>query len=196
MLKNKHIALLQPEVPHYRVEFFNKLKNKCNICDIFVYNSFENTKKQGFNIDSSGVTYILNKQIKGFLFYNPFKLLLYKYDTLVLMLHFAHITTWLLLLTKFIHRKQIILWGQGISVKRYLKEEIKPDWKLKLQIALADGVWFYMEKEANQWRQIFPKKKIVAINNTLTGVEEMVKYTPSLSIQELKKQYNIKAILR
>ena len=49
-----------------------------------------------------------------------------------------------------------------------------------------------MEKEAKQWKQIFPKKKIVAINNTLTGVEEMVKYTPSLSIQELKNQYNIK----
>lgn len=71
------------------------------------------------------------------------------------MLHFAHLTTWLLLLTKFIHRKKIILWGQGISVKRYLAEERKPDWKLKAQMALADGVWLYMEKELKQWKGIF-----------------------------------------
>lgn len=189
---NKRIAILQPEVPHYRNEFFNCLKRELKSLDIYVYNSIDDSIKNGFKVDKSYVKYIPNFKFKGFLFYNPFSLLKREQDTLVLMLHFAHITTWLLLLTKFIHRKQIILWGQGISVKRYLKEEIKPDWKLKLQIALADGVWFYMEKEAKQWKQIFPKKKIVAINNTLTGVEEMVKYTPSLSIQELKNQYNIK----
>lgn len=187
----KHIAILQPEVPHYREEFFNKIRNKYPT-DIYTYNSFKKAIKNGFNIQTENIRYIKNKQIHGFLIYNPCTFLNKRYDTLVLMLHFAHITTWLLLLTKFIHRKQIILWGQGISVKRYLKEEIKPDWKLRLQIVLADGVWLYMEKEAKQWKQIFPQKKIVAINNTLTGVEEMVKYKPNLSTQELKSRYNIK----
>ena len=107
------------------------------------------------------------------------------------MLHFAHITTWLLLLTKWLHRKRIILWGQGISVKRYLQEEKKPDWKLKWQIALADGVWIYTEKEAEQWRKIFPDKPIAALNNTLTGAGEMTEYRPARSKAELKRKYKI-----
>lgn len=191
MKTNKRIAILQPEVPHYREEFFNLLRQQCDTSDVYVYNSFERTKQQGFNIDTKELRYIPNKQIKGFLFYNPFPLLSKKYDTLILMLHFAHLTTWLLLLTKFIHRKKIILWGQGISVKRYLKEEKKPDWKLKAQIALADGVWLYMQKELEQWKQIFPQKQMVALNNTLTGINEMCNYVPELSKEELKKKYGI-----
>lgn len=188
----RKIAILQPEVPHYRQEFFNLLHQECDTSDVYVYNSFESTKNQGFNIDTTGLSYIPNKQLKGFLIYNPFKLLSKKYDTLVLMLHFAHITTWLLLLTKFIHKKKIILWGQGISVKRYLQEENKPDWKLKWQIALADGVWLYMQKELEQWKKFFPDKSMVALNNTLTGVKNMTEYAPTAGIDELKKKYGIK----
>lgn len=192
MMNKKHkIAILQPEVPHYREEFFNQLKKECATVDVYAYNSFEDTKKAGFDINTTNITYISNKQIKGMLFYNPLKLQSRKYDTLVLMLHFAHITTWLLLLTKFIHRKRIILWGQGISVKRYLQEEIKPDRKLRWQIALADGVWIYMEKEAEQWRKLFPDKPIVALNNTLSGVREMTEYTFDKSKEELKRKYKI-----
>lgn len=191
MKTNKRIAILQPEVPHYREEFFELLHQQCKTADVYVYNSFESTKQQGFNIDTKGLRYIPNKQLKGFLLYNPFPLLSKKYDTLVLMLHFAHLTTWLLLLTQFIHRKKIILWGQGISVKRYLKEEKQPDWKLKAQIALADGVWLYMQKELEQWTKIFPHKPMVALNNTLTGVHEMCNYVPESSKEELKKKYGI-----
>ena len=108
------------------------------------------------------------------------------------MLHFAHITTWLLLLTKFIHRKRIILYGQGISVKRYLKEEQKVDWKLKGMIALADSVWLYMPKEEQQWKEIFPQKTIVALNNTVTGMKEIVSYIPAMTKIELKEKYAIK----
>jgi len=61
-------------------------------------------------------------------------------------------------------------------VKRYLKEERKPDWKLRWQMALADGVWLYMEKEYEQWHKIFPKKKIVALRNTLSGIDKMTEY--------------------
>ena len=144
--------------------------------DLFVYNSLESTQKHGFNIDAnSNLNYIPNRNVHEVLFYNPLPLLNKRYDTLVLMLHFAHVMTWLLLLTKWLHRKKIILWGQGISVKRYLKESKKPDWKLKWQIALADGAWIYEEPEAKQWLTIFPKKPIVALNNTLSGVEEMLR---------------------
>lgn len=128
----------------------------------------------------------------GVLLYNPFKLLKKDYDALVLMLNFTHVTTWLLLLTKFLHRKKIILWGQGISVRRYIKEEKKPDWKLRWMISLADGIWLYMDKEKEQWQKIFPNKPIVALHNTLSGVDEMVKYQPTVSVEVLKEKYGIK----
>lgn len=179
------IAVLQPEVPHYREEFFQRLGEACETVDIYVYNSFEHTRKHGFSIRTDGIKHIKNKNLHKVLIYNPLPMCSKQYDTLVLMLHFAHVTTWLLLLTKWLHRKKIILWGQGISVKRYLKETKKPDRKLKWQIALADGVWIYEEPEAKQWQHIFPNKPIIALNNTLTGAEEMCEW--SVSCDERKR---------
>lgn len=191
-MNKKRIAILQPEVPHYRDEFFTLLRQRCECSDIYIYNSVADAKKNGFKINTDELMPIANKTLQGFLWYNPKPLLSKKYDTLVLMLHFAHLTTWLFLFTKFIHRKKIILYGQGISVKRYLMEEKNPDWKLKWMIALADGVWVYMPKEEKQWQSVFPKKKIVALNNTITGMEEIVKYRPACEIMDLKEKYAIK----
>ena len=185
------IAVLQPEIPHYRNEFFKYIENQIEGIDLYIYNSEEDIRTKGFCQNFNNLYHVKNLCVHGVLAYNPVNLLDRKYDTLVLMLHFAHITTWLLLLTKWLHRKRIILWGQGISVKRYLQEEKKPDWKLKWQIALADGVWIYTEKEAEQWRKIFPDKPIVALNNTLSGAGEMAEYHPVKSKEELKRKYNI-----
>ncbi len=187
----KNLAILQPEVPHYREDFFAGLREQCGKADIYVYNSQAAAAKNGFKVQSEGASYIPNMQWHGILWYNPFKLLRKEYDTLVLMLHFAHITTWLLLLTKFIHRKHIILYGQGISVKRYLKEEQQVDWKLKWMGAMADGIWLYMPKEEKQWKGIFPKKKIVALNNTVTGMDGIVSYIPPMSKASLKEKHGI-----
>ena len=175
----KHrVAILQPEIPHYRTEFFNLLCERVEGLDLFTYNSEKSMKRSGFCIDANlnaNQRHIGNWNVHGVLMYNPMPFCLKNDDTLVLMLHFAHVTTWLLLLTKWLHRKKIILWGQGISVKRYLKESKKPDWKLRWMMALADGAWIYEEPEAKQWQAIFPHKPIVALNNTLSGVEEMIK---------------------
>lgn len=160
--------------------------------DIYIYNSMDDAKKNGFNVHTKNLIPISNKSLHGFLWYNPKIMLSKKYDTLVLMLHFAHLTTWLLLFTKFIHRKKIILYGQGISVKRYIHEEKHPDWKLKWMIALADGIWVYMPKEERQWKAVFPKKKIVALNNTVTGMKDILKYHPDCDICLLKNKYNIR----
>lgn len=183
------IAILQPEVPHYRREFFDLLQGECETTDLYVYNTLESARRSGFEVADYGLRYMPNRQWRGLVLYNPLPLLRGDYDVLVLMLHFGHITTWLLLLTKLLHRKKIILWGQGISVKRYLKEERKPDWKLRWQMALADGVWLYMEKEYEQWRRIFPTKNMVALNNTLTGVDQMVEYSGDKAA--LKSKYGI-----
>lgn len=192
-MRNLNVAFIQPEVPHYRVSFFRELSNRVKNITVYVYNSLDKSKKQGFCVEQGEyVKCISNKQHYGVLFYNPKPLLQKDVDVLVLMWHFAHVTTWLLLLTKWIHRKKIIIWGQGISVKRYLVEEKRPNILMKWMLALADGAWIYMEKEAEFWKNIFPKKRIVALNNTLSGVEEMVEYKTPCSKDELKSKYNIK----
>ena len=187
----RKVAILQPLVPHYRTEFFEGLRRNLECLDIYVYTSLNRLKTTGLKVANNGECYINNWQIKKFLLYSPRQLLNKKYDTLVLMLNFAHITTWLLLLTKFVHHKKIVLWGQGISVKRYIKEESKPDWKLWLLIYLSDGMWFYTEKELNIWQKFFPHKKMVSLNNTLSGVENMIAYESQISKEELKERYNI-----
>lgn len=183
------IAHLQPFIPHYREEFFVKMGEQCRQT-IFTFEEPELTKSHSFQLGESKTQHVQNLSFGPFLIYNPLPLLRSN-DVLVLMLHFGHLTTWLLLLTKWLHRRKIILWGQGISVKRYLTEEKHPDWKLRLQIALADGVWLYMEKECKQWQQTFPCKPIVALQNSLSGVREMTEYQPQSSIDELKVKYNI-----
>lgn len=189
----KSIVHLQPIIPHYREGFFSLL-GKRSKQDIYIYEDVKDAKKSSFNIVGDAKYKQMPAMMSkgGVLLYNPFKLLKTDYDALVLMLNFTHVTTWLLLFTKFLHRKKIILWGQGISVCRYLKEEKTPDWKLKWMISLADGVWFYMDKEKEQWQKLFPKKPMVALHNTLTGVDDMVKYIPKMSVEELKEKYGIK----
>ena len=190
MAKQRKVAVLQPEIPHYRTEFFSLLKDEEPVVDLYTYNAPESVRRSGFSIGMES-EYISNIEKKGLLLYAPWKLLSSKYDTLVLMLHQGHITTWLLLLTKWLHRKKIVVWGQGISVKRYLKEEKKPSRWLKWQIALADGAWIYMEKEADMWRKRFPQKPIVALNNSVSNITEMLDYDSSRLVETLKQKYNI-----
>lgn len=184
-----NIALVQSLVPHYRSEFLELLGKKAKL-DVFTFNKNKDNSKLSF---SSETKYRHIKRIKvgPFLWFNPFTLLKKKYDTIVLMWHFGHISTWFLLLTKWIHRKNIILWGQGISVKRYLIEEKKPNRLLKWMLKLADGAWIYMDKEYEQWHKIYPNKPMIALQNSLSGVNEMLEYEPEVTKEELKEKYNI-----
>lgn len=198
----KKLIHLQPFVPHYREEFFSLLGKRLREegidgqsmeQEIYTYERSKDVNSASFNMGNVACKHVPSKLVKGkLLFYNPFSLLLKNSEALVLMLHFAHVGTWLLLLTKWFHHRKIVLWGQGISVRRYLREEKKPDWKLKCMIALADGVWFYMDKEKEQWQKIFPKKPMVALHNTLTGVDEMIASHPSAPVVDLKEKYGIK----
>jgi len=184
------IAIFQPMIPHYRTEFFERLRNKVDQIALYTYDSTQNSKKEGFYIGMES-EHIINIEKRGLLLYSPWKLLSRKYDTLVLMLHQGHITTWLLLLTKWLHGKKIIVWGQGISVKRYVKEEKHLSPWIKAQIRMADAAWIYMEKEAGMWRKVFPKKPIVALNNSVSGITKMLDYR----VQDkatIKETYGIK----
>jgi hypothetical protein len=183
-----YIAILQPLIPHYREAFFENLYSKENF-DIFVYD--QKTSKHNFNISSINTTEIKRLNINRLLIYSIRPLLQKKYSTLVLMSNIGHISTWFLLFTKYIHRKKVILWGHGVSVKRYLKEENKPGFLLKMMISLSDTAWVYTEKEQKQWLRIFPHKKIISLNNTISDVERILNYNSPKSKEQLKKMYSI-----
>lgn len=189
MKNSKRIAILQPLIPHYRMEFFTRLNNNIPT-DVFVY---DKDNKEYFNLSSYKVKTLPCIKIKGVLLYLPFVFMHKQYTSIVCMLHFAHITTWILLLLNMIfHRKQIILWGHGISVKRYLAEEKKCNWLLRFMISMSDGVWLYTDKEVDLWKKEFPHKSIISLNNTISGIDKIVKYVSPLSRTDLQRKYGIK----
>jgi len=187
------IAILQPLITHYREEFFVKLTEFLD-CMLYCYLSNNEGMKRNFKISTISTKDIQLYSFGSFSWYNPFVLLKNKAETFVLMLDFKHIATWFLLLTKFIHKRKVILWGQGISIKRFLQDEKKTFLPLKYFLSLSDGVWFYTENELNMWRQRIPKLNAVALNNTISGIDNILNI-PEISQTEkqiLKEKYGIK----
>lgn len=181
------IAHLQPLVPHYREEFFSQMSRQTHQ-DIFVYGA--PAEAVAMHQGQTAVKRIGCVSRGAVLLYNPLPLLR-GHDVLVLMLHIGHLTTWLLLLTRWLHRRKIILWGQGISVRRYLKEEQQPDRWLRWMLAMADGAWIYMDREADHWRRLLPSKPIAALRNTLSGARAMTRYRPTVTTEALRAKYGI-----
>jgi len=181
------ISILQPLIPHYREDFFKGLNNKYGI-KVYCYE--KEATLQGFNQSNFSHLYIKNITFGPFLIYSPFPLLKNN-KKIVLMLHIGHITTWILLLTKKLHKRKITLWGHGISVKRYIAEEKKPSVIMKLMVSLADSIWLYTDKEKKIWSEIFPEKNIIALNNTISDVERIVSYKPKENLADLRKKYAI-----
>jgi Glycosyltransferase len=184
------IAILQPVIPHYRDDFFEKLSARVS-CDIYVYDKPQKAIKA--NIKLSNLTTIPIKRLlfAGILLYSISSFLLKKYTTLVLMSNIGHISTWFLLLTKPLHKKKIILWGHGISVKRYFREESHPSILLKFMMKKADVLWLYTEKEADTWRRYFPDKEIVSLNNTISNIENIELINSIEEKNALKEKYQI-----
>ena len=105
-----NIAILQPVVPTYREDFFRELQKYCQV-DVYVYKNTDWVQKENTEISHFNVKKLDNIQKKGFVFYNPCPFLNRKYDVLVLMLAINHPVTVLLLMTKWLHHKKIILWS-------------------------------------------------------------------------------------
>jgi hypothetical protein len=183
------VAILQPFIPDYREEFFNGLGQMTDL-DIYCYSDPNNIQKHHFKKAHITFKSIRSWEIGPFLLYNPFAFLNPKYDVIILMLSFTHISTWLLLVTRPLHRKKIILWGHGISCKRFMKEAQKPNGLLKYMIALANEVWFYTGHEQNIWRRIFPHKHTVSLNNTISASWERPNTSKS-DKKDIKRKYAI-----
>lgn len=181
------LAIVQPLIPHYREEFFLKLKERLPL-DVYQYERSENVSKGGFLASSRVETIYINTLILGrIIAYNPLPLLKPKYSKLLLTLNFGHLTVWFLLLTKFLHKKKIYLWGHGISVKRFIKEESQPSLLLKWMIKLADGVAFYTEHERNLWLPYFPDSNLISFDNTISGIENIHPLHDRSSLKEKLK---------
>ena len=183
------LAILQPFIPDYREGFFQRIRQGINL-DLFCYEKKVELLKENFAAAKVPVKQIAALKGGPFLAYNPFPLLQRKYDIIVLMLNFTHITTWLILLLKPFLKQKIILWGHGISVKRYVREEIKPNMLLRWMISLSDGVWFYTQKEMRQWQKVAPNIKAFSLDNTISDAEIILQQTPE-GKQTLKEKYKI-----
>ncbi|GAA0543962.1 glycosyltransferase [Chitinophaga japonensis] len=182
------IAILQPFIPHYREQFFNQLQQKAAF-DLYCYEA-DKLGKQHFAQGQTPVKPVRAFSVGPFVVYNPFRFLKKDYKVLVLMLNFGHISTWLILLMKPLLRRKIILWGHGISVKRYVREEQQPHILLKWMVGMSDGIWFYTRKEQELWQRFSPAIKGYALNNTISGVESILQLAAGDKAQ-LKAKYGI-----
>lgn len=185
------IALLAPKISKYREPFYNGLAENYSI-DFFAYENADEIKKQNMEESEINPTVIHSVSIFAILrIYSITKLINSKYKILILPAEIRSLSTWLLLLLKNIFKKKIILWGHGISVKNYLKEEANYPYIKKIFHNLADIVWLYTEKEKRILQKNIDKNKIIVLNNTL-DIEPMLNV--NFNVEEKnrsKKKYNI-----
>jgi len=171
------IAILQPFIPHYREQFFNQLRQQAPF-DLYCYQT-EKLSGMNFKEGQTPVKPVGSLNVGPFIIYNPFTFFKKDYRVLVLMMSFSHISTWFILLMKPFLRRKVILWGHGISVKPYMQEEKKPFLLFRWMIGMADGVWFYTDKELEMWQRVAPKMKGYALGNTISGVENILALPPA-----------------
>ncbi|MPR32126.1 glycosyltransferase [Salmonirosea aquatica] len=183
------IGILNPMIPHYREDFFRGIKEKIDT-EVFIF--FDNNRIEKLNFQKGNLisTHVKSVSLGPILIYDFRKLLKSDIKVLVLMLNFSQISTWLLLIFKPFHRKKIILWGQGISIKRYIKEETKPNFLLKWMLQLSDSAWFYTENELEIWKNHIPVSTFTYLNNTISDVAKIC-HLKCQDISFLKKKYNI-----
>ena len=77
-----NIAIIQPVVPVYREDFYRELQKYANV-DVYVFKDPKLVIKEQTKISSFQVKHISNRQVKGFVFYNPLPLLNKKYDVII-----------------------------------------------------------------------------------------------------------------
>jgi len=186
------IAILQPHIPHFRKEFFEALLKNCKV-KIYTYNKKDKVIKEGFSNTEIKTTHVKNFSFGPFLIYNIWPFLNKNYKVLVLMGSIKHLSTWVLLFLNIFLKKDIILWGHGISIRRYEREQHNQLWLRKLFYKLAKNAWFYTPKELEIWKNELPDLNSISLNNTISGIDEIIDNSlPSASLKEsLKNKYNI-----
>lgn len=160
------IAILQPLVPLYRNDFFLLLSNKCDL-EVFAYRDDNLIKTYFFQKASFKTVHIKNFNIYKLLFIDIFPFFLKKYNIIILPVEKKLITNWLILLFGRFLGKKVVLWGHGLDTRFYEQYSDNMPLLWRLSYLLADGAWFYTEKEKIIWDKIIPNIKSVALNNTI-----------------------------
>lgn len=186
------LAILQPLIPHYREEFFVELSRHEPV-DLYVTNHKVENANDFFLESSLPIKKIYSKKIGRILFYNPLPLLSSKYDTIVLMGSVSNIMTWVVLFFNLFRKTTTILWGHGISISQYDLEIKKQPLIRKIFYSLCDFAWFYTESEQKSWQQQLPSLKSVSLNNTISGVDDILalKLKDEYGKESLRQKYKI-----
>lgn len=188
------IAILQPTIPHYREIFFKKLSEQFEI-QIFTLDNITNNKNNGLSISSLPTNKIFSFELFSVLFYNFVPLLNKRFDILILMGSVRHFSTWLILLLNIFLRKKIILFGHGISIAKYLQEEVKMPLIRLLMYKLSKHAIFYTQKEVEIWKNVYPNLTSISFNNTISDADILISnnYNDINYKKIYKDKYNIKS---
>lgn len=166
-LKNPSIALIQPRIPDYRENFLKELRSTYKL-DIYVYDPPEQMAEKNMAPASLPV-----KVLRGFNFlniiwvYSISVLLKGRYDIIIIPGEVRSPSAWLLLILAKWKKIKTILWGHGISIARYVKEEKKYPWFKKIFHNMADQIWLYTDYEKKILAQYIDPQKISFLNNTI-----------------------------
>jgi hypothetical protein len=189
----KKIAIIQPIINNYRIDFFKNLSKKTEL-DLYTYNKNDFAGLHGFSANEQTPYIKLRSITIGlYLFYDILPLINKNYKYVVIIGNVRHISAWLLLIIGRLSGMKIILWGHGISVPRYLSESKKLPFIRIFMYKLAYGAWFYTEVELQIYKKRIKKLVSVSLNNTISEVDEITRIGAydEETIQRIKAKYKI-----
>ena len=161
--------------------------------DLFSWQDVQAARNSGFNSVSIKFYKLKGISLGPAIIYNFLPFLFGKYDVIVLVQEMKWLSHWFILIFARLFGKKVILWGHGITVAKYIEFEKKMPLSRKFMYRLADGAWFYTKKEQQLWQEIMPDLKSVALDNTISGVSDILKYQLPNDKQSLKDKHEIRA---
>ena len=184
------IAVIYPRISTYREEFFRTLNQHFKM-DIYVYEDELTNQAEHFNI-SDIPTFQLEsiKIFSNYILFNPLPIIKGNYKLIIMIGNLRVLTLPLLLVFLKIINIKSILWGHGISVHNYLKEQHKLSPIRVLFHKLTNHIWLYTNTEKEIYKKYFPEEKITSLNNTI-DIKRILN-RPSSSKNLLLNKYNIK----
>lgn len=184
------LTIIQPFVPHYRKEFFNKLSNKFDLNILCVRRP---DQIEHFKLDEHNpVQYLKTAHYKQFYLFNPFSKKILKNKIIVMTPDFRWINLIPMTLFKKLLNIKIFFWTQGVSIKNGFNPNSLID-KIKIYLYnQSDGIIFYTKNELELMRPYLKKSKLCYLNNTI-DINKIFHLVKSMkeSKQSLKNKYNI-----
>jgi len=184
------IALIQPLIPNYRESFFSTLTSHYDI-DFFVYENIVDSEKKYILKSTIPVHPLKINYIIGKIFFYPFcQFFKQKYDLVIFPAEIRSVSTWILLLLFKLKKTKTILWGHGISIVHYLKEEKKYPLIRRIFHSFASLIWLYTDKEKGIVTRYLNKEKVITLTNTI-DLKSPNFSNDSQAMNKLKIKYNI-----